>query len=191
MPDKNVFLFDDSNIPLNVAGIEIRLLDSKTGALIDKQLSKKRVSTSAGIADWGADLSFSASSNPLDLYITDTTYEYPGNTIQFLNGQTTDRIDLDLRKIPTGTLTNPPPSNSTPADIVSAVLAETNWTLDDKRTVINLLTNYVDIIYKETAFSPELGPDIQEIITNWDNALKRLGIDGIELGIQVLENEKW
>jgi len=36
-----------------------------------------------------------------------------------------------------------------------------------------------------------LGPDIQEIITNWDNALKRLGIDGIELGIQVLENEKW
>src|SRR5258705_8025312 len=148
MPTKNVFLFDDTNLPLKVPGIQLELFDSITGLLIDKKLSTNR-NLHLGISsnDWGADLIFSKSSNPLDIYITDTTYEYPGNSIQFLNGETTDRIDLDLMKIPTSPLLNPPSSKSTPATIISAIQEEKNWTINERKAAINLLVNYIDIIY--------------------------------------------
>lgn len=185
MAVKNVYLFDDTNLPLKVTGIQIELLDSITGLLIDKQLSVNRnPALGAGSTEWGADLTFTSAANPLDIYITDKTYQYPGNTIQFLNGQTNDRIDIDLMKIPTSPLGNPPSANSSPATIVSAIQSEKGWTVNEKRAAINLVSNYTDIIYKGTISSPELPGALQRIVTNWDDALRKVGIDGIKLDIQ-------
>ena len=95
---------DDTNAVLKVGGIRFDLLEVSSGVLIDTQNSKDLNPPLTGSSnEWGVKLSFTAKAGPLEVYTTDPNYRYPGNTIQSLEGQNDNRIDIDLLKVPVTT----------------------------------------------------------------------------------------
>lgn len=177
MAVKEVYLYDDTNNPLRIAGITLELFDSSTGVRLDSQTSKNRnpaLGTSS--IDWGADLTFTPGSHPVEIFINDPTYRYPGNTVESLNGQTTDRIDIDLLKLPVTPLSSGT-SLPTLVSLLSAVKKERRWTEKEKKAVINFINNYIKLVAKNTLDSPELPKDVSELLTNWNESLDKLGID--------------
>ena len=177
MPAKEVYLFDDANNPLKVAGISLELFDTTTGVMLTTALSANRKPHLGGTsAEWGADLSFTACNHPVDIYINDPTYTYPGNAVESLNGQTTDRIDIDLLKLP-GTPIGTSTSGVTLNGLLSAIKKNDTWSAMEKQAVITFIFNYTKTVSRNTVQSPELPPDLEKIILNWDKSLDRLGID--------------
>lgn len=177
MPTKEVYLFDDSNNPLKVAGISLELFDTVTGRMLVTALSANRKPHLGGTStDWGADLPFTASTHPVDIYINDPTYTYPGNVIESLNGQITDRIDIDLLKLP-ATPIGTPVSGTTMDSLVGIIKEQQDWTNKEKIAVIAFIFNYIKTVTKNTIESPELPQGLVKVIANWNESLNRLGID--------------
>lgn len=177
MPTKEVYLFDDSNNPLKVAGISLELFDTVTGKMLVNALSVNRQPHQGNFStEWGADLAFTASSHPVDIYINDPTYTYPGNAIESLNGQTTDRLDIDLLKLPTTPISTPT-TGSTMSSLLQKIRTSSQWSFREKSALISFIHTYLKTVSKHTIESPELPRDLERLIANWDESLNRLGID--------------
>lgn len=187
MAVKEVYLYDETNIPLRVTGITLELFDSSTGVRLDSQTSKNRNPSLGGSSpDWGADLTFTPGSHPVEIFINDSTYTYPGNTVESLNGQSTDRIDIDLVKLPVTPLSSDT-SLQTLASLVAAVKSERGWEENQKKAVINFINNYMKLVSKSTLDSPEPQGNVGDLLINWNESLHRLGIDPQLLNIGVPE----
>src|SRR5258708_38818733 len=100
MPDKTIYLYDSSNSPLQVQGIRVELYDALTKTYIDGKDSDDLNAAVSPSDTWGVVLNFPSGTTPLDIYITDPTYTYPGNTMRFLNGDLTDQVYMDLLAVP-------------------------------------------------------------------------------------------
>lgn len=179
MPVKEVHLFDSSNAPLLVAGIRIELFDANTGTLLDVQNSVNLSPGNTGpSASWGAVLTFHAIANPLDLYISDPTYQYPGNTVRSLNGALPDRIDLDLLKMPSTPGNRSGLSEGmTAAGLARWVAREKKWTTEEKRAVQNLIFNYISIVVARVIEFGYLPAELSGVAQNWGESLRMIGID--------------
>src|SRR5205823_4682411 len=113
-----------------------------------------------------------------DIYVTDPTYRYPGNTVRYLNGETEDRLDIDLLKQPTtpSGQSSPPPT-MTPAGLSLWVERAPNWTAEEKRAVRNLIFNYMNVIVARVAEYQGLPSNLRDVAANWEEALRHVGID--------------
>lgn len=177
MQEKEVRIFDDSNNPLQVAGITIELFDAVTGTLFSSDNSKDLNPGSGGPSnEWGVKLSFTAGSNPLDIYISDPTYNYPGNTVRYLNGQEDDRLDIDLLKVGSGSGgQSAGPASASAASILQWIDLGIQWSASEKRAVRNLVFNYLSVIVPRLSELPRL-PDLQRVATHWEEAMRRLNV---------------
>jgi len=182
VPDKDVRLFDDANQPLPVAGIRLELFDAVTFVLLDAKNSVN-LNPGAGPAsgDWGAVLSFSPTGHPLDIYVSDPNYRYPGNTVRYLNGDTTDRLDIDLVCLPAFANASGFPASTTPLGITRWVQVSPNWTSQEKLAVLNLLFNYLAVIVLRREQFQVLPSGLRELASNWEGALRKLGLNPDDL----------
>ena len=178
MPDKEIRIFDSSNNPLPVNGIHFDLCDAVTGTLLATDYSHDLNPGPHGAPSnqWGVRLNFNPGANPLDVYTSDPTYQYPGNMLQYLEGRLQDRIDIDLLKVlsgPGGQAT--PLPAAAPAAVSKWVEQGRRWSEEEKRAVRNLIFNYT------SAFVPRLDAlsklvDLGKVAQNWEEAMSRLGI---------------
>lgn len=177
MLTKEVYLFDTTNSPLRVSGIRVELFDCSTGTLLDTQNSANLATSGATLSnDWGVLLRFQSVGNPVDIYFCDPMHRYPGNVVRSLNGQVSDRLDVDLLSVPTrpgGQMS--PPSTATPASITEWVKSGYRWSAEDKRGVLNLCFNYSSVIVPrfDELFSLE---GLHGVAEDWGEALRHLGI---------------
>src|SRR5437764_10150938 len=141
--EKEIRIFDDTNTVLKVKGIRFDLLEVNSGVLVYTQNSDDLNPPVTGSSnEWGVKLSFTAKSGPLEVYTTDPNFRYPGNTIQSLEGQNDNRIDIDLLPIPLttggqGTIL----TTSSPTVIAAWVQSGLHWESLEKRAVLNLVFN--------------------------------------------------
>lgn len=171
MPTKDVHLFDASNNPLTVSGIRLELFDAVTFQLLIAQNSVQ-----LGPNAWGAQLFFTAGPNPLDIYVSDPNYRYPGNMVRYLNGRTTDQLDIDLLALPPGPGGQSAPSlNLTPASLSLWVDEGYKWSSREKEAVRNLIFNYLSVIVSRQA-RVESSSGLREIASNWRTALEQVGV---------------
>jgi hypothetical protein len=179
MPGKDVHLFDTSNNPLKVAGIRLELFDAVTCTLLDVQNSANlNPGAGASSSSWGVTLSFPSGGNPLDIYVIDPTYQYPGNTVRYLNGQTPHRIDLDLMKLPSTPSGNVLPSHTISAAGLSRWVGQpSNWTREEKRAVRSLIFNYIGVVVDRIVEHGQLPQALHDMAANWGDALRKLKID--------------
>jgi hypothetical protein len=178
MAHKEIRIFDTTNAVLKVAGISFELFDVATGALLSTDLSKDLKPGPGGFPsnEWGVILHFTGGSHPLEVYTTDPTYKYPGNTIQSLEGNQTDRIDIDLSSLPSTTGGQSTQLDSaTPLAISNWVKAARNWDEGEKWAVRNLVFNYTRVIVPRLDDLPT--SDLNRVATNWEDAMRRLGIE--------------
>jgi hypothetical protein len=171
MEEKEIRIFDTSNAVLKVTGIRFELFNAATGALIAIDNSRD---LNPGSNEWGVKLPFAAGSDPLEVYTTDPTYSYPGNAIVSLEGNQTDRIDIDLHKIPAGRGGQATPLTSSSPLVVSGWIRRApEWSKDEKLAVVNLVLNYMRLV-AEIDQLPE--SKMYNVAKNWEEALRRLGI---------------
>lgn len=174
--EKEIRIFDTSNQVLKVRGIRFELFDVANGALLWSDNSHDLNPGPGGTVsnDWGVRLTFSAGNHPLEVYTSDPNLRYPGNTIQSLEGRQTDRIDIDLQKVPAnlgGQSHNL--SSAQPRAIVNWVQDAPKWNDEDKRAVLNLVFNYLRVIVPQLE---KISTEYQELRTNWADTLSKLGI---------------
>lgn len=171
MAEKEIRIFDTSNAVLKVSGISFELFDAATGTLLAVDLSRD---LNPGFNEWGVRLQFAAGSTPLEVYTTDPTYRYPGNTILSLEGNQTDRIDIDLLQIPNyagGQATQPTSSNL--LDVSRWIRQGQKWTAEEKQAVRNLVLNYNRLLVQLEEL-PNSG--LHDVAKNWEAALCAVGI---------------
>lgn len=180
MSRKEVYLFDTSNKPLRVKGIRVELFDASTFKLLDAQNSDDLNPKWGGPPsnEWGVVLNFSAPhGNPLDIYITDPTHSYPGNIARNLYGGASDRINLDLLKLPKGSGGQQSSLNSaTPHSVSEWVDAGWRWQSEEKDAVRNLIFNYITVIGSRRELLPHRS-GLREVAQNWQESLVRLKIN--------------
>jgi hypothetical protein len=174
--EKEIRIFDASNRVLKVKGIRFDLLEVNSGTLVDTKNSDDLNPIAGGSNDWGVKLSFSARSGPLEVYTSDPNYRYPGNTIQSLEGQNDNRIDIDLLQVPVtaggqGSIL----STTDPRAICHWVESAPKWDRLERRAVLNLVSNYMRLLaYREAAPKKD---ELTRISQDWEQVLKRLGIE--------------
>jgi hypothetical protein len=182
MPYKVIVLYDDFNNPLKVHGIRVELFDAIHGTLVSTDNSENLDSHLGSYSDrWGVRLNFPSSNNPLDVYITDPTYKYPGNAVRYLNGQLQNDVRIDLLQQPTKHGGQPSaPKSGKIEEIINWIKLGGkqqggNWNQKEQEAVLNLTTNYVSVIL----------PKIDQLITltalaavaeNWEAAMSQLKI---------------
>lgn len=181
MPTKDIYLFDATNAPLQVKGIRVELYNATTGTLLDAQNSDDLNPGWKPSNEWGVQLTFAACNDPLDVYFSDPTYRYPGNTLHNLNGMVHGRIEVDLMSLPMGVggqtpLTGP----ATPAAVERWIRRATHWTDQEQFAVRMLAFEFVRTI------APRLNelralPDLLRLADNWAVALQRLGLSPMSL----------
>jgi hypothetical protein len=178
MAQKIIYIFDEYNDPLRISGITFELFDSTTNTLIDKQNSSN-LNTSLPASqsnEWGVQLTFTPRSNPLDVLVSDLTFNYPGNLLRYLNGQSDDRIDIDLLQLP-----NQPGGQSLPLktsnipDLISWVQGSPKWNIHQKNAVINLISNYVNVFIPLISKLPKL-TEMRDVADNWEKAMGLINI---------------
>ncbi|HVT15208.1 MAG TPA: hypothetical protein VHQ90_03370 [Thermoanaerobaculia bacterium] len=178
MPTKDIHLFDRSNQALQVTGIRLELFDAVYGTLLASDNSKLLSS-----GDWGVQLSFVSSSHPLDIYVNDPSYRYPGNALRSLNGQLSGKVEIDLLKLPPGPGGQAPPSGLVTAGSLSRLVENgIFWNQQEKAATWNLIFNYLNIFVPWLSRIDQL-QDLGKVAQNWQSALERLGIDAALLGI--------
>lgn len=176
MPLKIILLYDSSNNPLQVEGIRVELFDAVRGGLLQARnsadLNPKRDGRPS--TDWGVELDFPLGSSPLDIYITDPLYRYPGNTVRYLNGRLQDRIYIDVLHLPMVTSSRvAAPVSVQPLDLSQWVEEHSDWDADQRDAVRNLLFNYMAIIARPDRL--ESSKPMSKVKDNWEKALQRLG----------------
>ena len=171
MEQKEIRIFDTSNAVLKVPGIHFELFDAATGTLLATDISRD---LNPGSDDWGVKLIFAGGSDHLEIYTTDPIYRYPGHAILSLEGKQSDRIDIDLQKIPTGSGGQATSlTSASPLAVSRWIRQAPEWSRDEKLAVRNLVLNYMRLV----AEIDELpGSKMQNVAKNWEEALSRLGI---------------
>lgn len=168
MPVKEIRIFDVHNNVLAHLGIQFEMFNANTSVLVATDRSRD---LSSPLGHWGVELSFTPCSDPFDVYVTDSNYEYPGNTIRNIEGKQSDRIDIDLLKLPLsggGQAWNFGLDGS-PQSLSLWIESGSQWNKDEKRAVRNLAFNYL-------ASPLSKGPG-KSVMSNWEGALRRLGFD--------------
>ncbi|MBZ5511298.1 MAG: hypothetical protein LAN70_09005 [Acidobacteriia bacterium] len=175
MPDKKVYLYDSSNASLQVRGIRVELYDAMTKTYIDGADSDDLNPGHVPSNTWGVVLNFPSGTTPVDIYISDADYKYPGNTLRFLNGDLRDEVYMDLLQVPTGPGGQPPIAapGSVP-QINSWVSAAAEWSVQEKESVRNLIFNYALIVVPERDRLAQV-EQFGALARNWETALKRIG----------------
>ena len=175
MPDKRILLYDDANTPLQVKGIRVELYDAATHGYVDGADSDDLKPAATPSNTWGVVLKFPPGKTPLDVLISDPSYNYPGNTMQYLNGDLGDEVLMDLLQLPAGPGgQSSPPDHPTIPDINKWIDDGKRWSTREKAAARNLVFNYARLI------APILeGLDsiegLREVAANWETALERLG----------------
>jgi hypothetical protein len=169
-----IYIYDSYNKPLRKSGINIDLYDSTTNVLLASDVS---ADLNPPANEWGGKLSFTIPlAKPVDIVFTDAAYEYPGNTIRYLNGDAGGRVDVDLRKLPTKTGGQAaPPKTASPTDLVEWVDGAPKWTGAEKDAVKQLIFNYFGLIIARQG-NPTALDRLGKINENWSVALTRLGL---------------
>lgn len=178
MAQKAVYLFDETNNVLQVTGIQVELYSTKMGTLLDKQLSADLNPPYLGGSsnEWGVKLNFNLPQHePADIIITDATYKYPGNAVRHLYVGGSDRVNIDLLSIPSGSGGQQQSAPSRTGDLARWVEAAPLWDEMEKEAVKNLIFNYVAIFVPRWDFLSNL-PSLKKAATNWESALKRLEV---------------
>ncbi len=174
-----VYLYDTGNASLHHPGITIDLYDATTTVLLATAASHDLNPHPSGVAsnEWGGKLAFAAPlGNPIDVLFTDAKYEYPGNTLRFLNSDQAGPIHVDLQKVPTraGGHRSPPVSAS-PATVVRWVDTAPRWSPEEKEAVKRLVFNYCAVVVSRRD-DPNRLASLARVADNWGTALHRLGI---------------
>jgi hypothetical protein len=175
MPDKKICLYDSTNQPLTIKGINVELYDASTKTKVDGDLSDD-LNPGAKPAVWGVVLKFPSGNTPLDLYISDPKYTYPGNTIVNLNGDLADDVLIDLLALPPGPggqRSSPPPS-LTLTDLNTWLASRSEWSPEQREAVRNLIFNYARLVSIEPERETEAFTALR---SNWEAALKKVGVD--------------
>jgi hypothetical protein len=173
--EKEVRIFDTKNSVLTVKGIRFELFNVRSGALLAAQNSDDLNPAAPGSNEWGVKLSFSPNSGPLDVHTSDPNHAYPGNTIRNLEGQNTNRIDIDLCAVPASV--GGQGANFTlltPVRVGRWVAAAPNWTEDEKIGVLNLIFNFARLAAQRELM--EHKTHIDELLLNWTKELEKLGV---------------
>lgn len=180
MSIKEVYLFDNANNPLQVKGIRVELFDALSGKLLDAQNSDDLNPKWGGAPsnEWGVKLNFSAPhGNPLDIYMTDPNYSYPGNTARNLYGGASDRINIDLLQLPSGGGGQQHALNQANPKLISSwVDAGWRWNEYEKEAVDNLIFNYLTVFVSRLDRLQSLR-SLREVARNWEEAMVRLRIN--------------
>jgi hypothetical protein len=172
MAEKEIRIYDTSNAVLKVASISFELFDASTGTLIAKALS---CDLNPGHDEWGVLLPFPAGSTPLEVYTTDPRHQYPGNTIVSLEGYQTDRIDIDLQKLPSHPGGNSSKLvSSNPYEVSQWIRRGEKWTIEEKRAVRNLALNYIRLRLQLEEFGDS---GLYNVERNWRESLKAIDMD--------------
>jgi len=177
MPEKELIIYDTSNNPLKVVGIRFELFDSMNCTLLHSDNSENLDPAGNPYSrKWGVKLPFNPVTNPVDVYVTDPKYRYPGNTIRHLNGEHTDTIRVDLMQLPL----NPGGQSSqldslTVKEIIDWVKDGKNWEPIEQAAVINLITNYLGIFFPRDDMRAK-SKDFAAVAENWEKAIMNLGI---------------
>jgi hypothetical protein len=174
--EKEIRIFDAKNRVLKVKGIRFDLLEVSSGTLIDTKNSDDLNPIFGGSNDWGVKLSFSPQSGPLEVYTSDPNHRYPGNTIQSLEGQNDNRIDIALLPVPvTPGGQDSILSTTDPTAIGRWVESAPKWDNLERRAVLNLISNYTRLLaYREEAPKKK---ELTLIAHDWEYVLKSLGIE--------------
>jgi hypothetical protein len=172
-----VYLYDLGNAPLQHSGIQIDLHNAVTNKFLAKDVSRDLNPGSVPASnEWGGELTYSSVGDPVDIIFTDAKYEYPGNTLRYLNGETGGRIDVDLQKVPTGKGGQAsPPRSSSPPELSRWVDDGKDWTRRQKQAVKSLVLNYIAMIVVHDD-DPSRLQSLAHVARNWGEALDRLGI---------------
>jgi hypothetical protein len=175
MPDKKICLYDSTNQPLTIKGINVELYDASTKNMVAGDLSDD-LHPGATPPVWGVVLNFPSGNTPLDLYISDPKYTYPGNMIVNLNGDLPDDVFIDLLALPPGPggpNSAPPPSLSL-KDLNTWIADQREWSSQEQNAVRNLILNFARLV----SIEPErYTAAFAELRSNWEAALKRVGVD--------------
>jgi hypothetical protein len=180
MARKDVYIYDDTNKVLQVNGIQVELYNTRTGTLLDKQVSADLNPPAGGgppSNEWGVKLNFPLPHNdPADIIITDKKYEYPGNVARHLYAGGSDRVNIDLLKIPSGAGGQQRVAPATTGELARWIEAAPLWSDMEKEAVKNLVFNYVNIFVSRGDSLNSLS-GLQKAARNWEKALRRLEID--------------
>jgi len=175
--EKEIRIYDTSNHVLKVQGIRFELFDAVTGTLLATDVSRDLSPSAVGGAsnEWGVRLTFNAGSHPLDVYTSDPNHSYPGSVIESLEGSQTDRIDIDLQKMPSargGQSLNL--SSGRPVAISHWIEQATKWSLQERRAVRSLAFNYLKVIVPRLSL---LSGEYSALKSNWGDTLRIVGIN--------------
>jgi hypothetical protein len=175
--EKEIRIYDTSNQVLKVKGIRFDLFDAVTGALVSTDLSRDLNPGVTGIPsnDWGVRLSFNSGKHPLDMCTSDPNHSYPGGVIESLEGSQSDRIDIDLLKLPGargGQSLNL--SSGRPVAVSNWIEQSLRWIPEEKRAVRHLVFNYLKVIVPRL---PQIPSEYQQLKNNWGEALRIVGIN--------------
>ena len=175
MPNKKICLYDSTNQPLTIKGINVELYDASTKTKVDGGLSDD-LNPGATPAVWGVVLNFPSGNTPLDLYISDPKYTYPGNMIVNLSGRSCRRSP----NRPIGASSRTRRSEFDTATFTFAhgpqlwLAEQTEWNPEEREAVRNLIFNYGRLV----SIQPERETDAYtELRSNWEAALRKVGVD--------------
>jgi hypothetical protein len=173
--EKEIRIFDTTNAVLKVKGIRFELYDVGSGTVLDTQNSDDLNPTSGGSNVWGVKLNFSPSVGPLEIYTSDPSHRYPGNTIRSLEGQNDNRIDIDLSKVSATTGGQGAPLSSTnPTAVTAWVQSAPKWSDDEKLAVSNFIFNHMRLLAQRDFV--KMKDDLDRLVKNWEKELERLGV---------------
>jgi hypothetical protein len=169
--EKEIHIFDTMNRVLKVPGIRFELFDVNSGVLFATDITRD-----LGFGEWGVRLQFVATSGPLEVYTTDPNHRYPGNVIKNLEGQNSNRIDIDLGQTPAADGGQHTILQSSSANTIYGwVESATRWNDEEKSVVRNLIFNYLKLSGDTRAAKEKKG--LVEVMTNWEEELERLGVN--------------
>ncbi len=191
-----IYLYDTSNKPLHRTGIAMDLYDATTTVCLGTDISRDLNPNPSGVPsnEWGGKIVLTTPlRNPIDIVFRDAMFEYPGNTMRYLNGDVGGRVDADLEKLPTHASGHPrPPASAAPARLARWVDTAPKWSSPEKRAVKQLIFNYCEIVVarmEDQSVGHSLGStpspstpiwappsSLTPVTENWSAALKKLGI---------------
>ena len=177
MPLKKVLLYDTVNDPLQVTGIRVELHDPIGHSMITHGISVDLNPLPSGLPsnEFGVLLNFPSGRRPVDILIVDPTYQYPGNSLQYLNGDLSDEIYMDLLHLPSGPGGGSSPSGSTPPALNQWIDNNPDWSWEEKEAVRGLIFNYARVVGPSSA-AGQLRQDLTEVAQNWKEAAARIGV---------------
>jgi hypothetical protein len=177
MPDKKVILYDSSNSPLQIAGIRVELYDASSKAYVDGDDSDDLNPASRPSDQWGVVLNFGSGATPVDIYVSDPTYKYPGNTLRYLNGDLADEVLMDLMQLPSGPGGQPSiTTRPSVPEINTWVDSGAEWTNEEREAVRNLIFNFAQS-FTGGEKPGSISTNFSALRSNWESALRRVGLN--------------